>query len=226
MIRSLGLFLFGMVMVVEVYCQENHKLFLTTNANLYVPFNSHKGIFPILGYDKKDNPKLLIGGFGVGGSVFRSIIDKIEFKGQLNFSRHTYWNEPTHLKSEYNMDVGVYFSRSNDYNLGLNATAHYFFGRKFSVGTGLGTQIMLVSLTRNPFGNFGTDNRAIINRHNKTIMPVVPIEVSLRFEKTFYCIRYEQSLLNKFKNDLADRMKENYGLLSFEFGIKINRGQL
>jgi hypothetical protein len=61
------LILFLISGVAQFYCaQANYDLHLSVNTNTYFPLNREKGIFPAIGYDKDGEPKLLIGGFGVG----------------------------------------------------------------------------------------------------------------------------------------------------------------
>jgi len=48
-------------------------LYITLNTNLYLAGkSSDKAMFPILGYDKTTDPKLLVGGFGIGLSALKS----------------------------------------------------------------------------------------------------------------------------------------------------------
>jgi hypothetical protein len=52
-------------------------------------------------------------------------------------------------------------------------------------------------------------------------MPILPIEMSLKINKVLLNLRYEYSLLNKIKGDLADYKTERYGIVSLEIGYKI-----
>lgn len=211
------------ILIDDACAQNNHEVFVTANTNLYVPFNADKGLFPVLGYDKEATPKLLIGGFGTGVTMFKTIREKTRLKVQSNISRHTYWNEPMTFRTVDNQNLGTFSSRSSDYTLGVSGIA-LLGSNKFSFGAGLGLQVMLASVTRNPVGNFaGQDNeqQLVLNRYYKMLMPVLPLEISVQLDKMFYSIRYEHALLNKYKNGLANRERENYGLIFTEIGVRI-----
>jgi len=206
----------------QAFCQTtNYDLFITFNGNLYLPSNNaDKGVYPILGYDKKTDPKLLIGGFGVGISGFKLLKNKLSLKGQANLSKHTYWDEPGMFTDETGNNVLPFFSGSSDYSIGITATLHYFFTQKFSVGTGVGGQILLLSLSRLPETN---DNKKLIavNRYYKPLLPTLPVELSYKSPKNLFNIRYEYGLLNRFKGDLKNSKIDKFGLLTFEIGFNL-----
>jgi hypothetical protein len=65
--------IFSALIITKLHAQDNGiEYFVTTNANLHIPFaDGDKGAYPILWYDKKSDPKLQIGGFGVGFTAIK-----------------------------------------------------------------------------------------------------------------------------------------------------------
>lgn len=212
LVLIIGLKSFGQSTDIEYY--------FTANANLYLPINTpQKGVYPILWYDKTTDPKLLIGGFGVGVTALKSIKNKVSIKGQANISKHTYWDEPD-LFTEDGIVGAAAITGSSDFTIGLTGTINYFISEKFLVGTGLGGQLLLVSLSRLP-GLYGNESEIAVNKYYKPVMPVIPLEASLKLKKTMYSIRYEHALLNRLKSDLAQYKTDRYGLLTFEVGFHL-----
>lgn len=209
--------------VIPAFCQTAaNEYFITVNGNLYVPINNpEKGMYPIIGYDKESDSKILIGGLGVGISGFKPVQNKISLKGQANLSKHTYWDKAIEFKDASGNPIGAYISGSSDYTLGVTVTAHYFLGNKISVGTGLGTQIMLISLSRLPEIN-DAKKAVAVNRFYQPFVPTLPIELSGKFQKRLINIRYEHGLINRYKGELKNYKKDKFGLLTFELGFKIN----
>ena len=204
--------------------ERDYEFFIVANTNLYLPgAGSDKGIYPILWYDKSTKPKVLIGGFGVGVSVFRSVSENVSLKGQMNFSKNAYWDEPMELRGYNNEPLGDFKYGSSDFSLGIGGTAHYFLSDKISVGAGLGARLFTFTLSRTPaFDNSGMrDDGSAINHYNKRILPVVPIEWSLKGEKMLYGIRYEYGLLNRYKGALAEFKEDRFGVLYFEVGWRV-----
>ena len=204
--------------------ESMYELFIVGNTNLFLPGTSPaRGIYPILGYDKTTSPKILIGGFGAGVSVFRPIAETLTLKGQANLSKHTYWDEPLDLRGSNNEPLGTFEYASSDLAIGINATMHYFFSRRMSVGTGLGAQVFTVTLSRTPeFKNGEIAKTASFNRYYKPFLPVVPVELSFKGENLLFNIRYEHGLSNRYKSTLAGYKTDRSGLLYFEVGFKIN----
>jgi hypothetical protein len=208
--------------------KSKYELFITPSANLYMPGGtSVKQPYPNLWYNNNTKPKLLIGGFGIGATFIKKISEKLQLRTEARLSKHTYWNEETIFTDNLGNDFGSTKSGSSDFIFSLNFTAHYFLSKKISIGGGLGSQILLVSLSRNPASGLivnGTTqkNDLLRNRYYKPVMPVIPIELSLRQKRAFYTLRYEYALLNKMKGELANYQSEKYGTLAFEIGLKIN----
>lgn len=206
-------------------CQDsnNIKYYITANGNLYIPTgDSQKGVYPILWFDKETEPKVLLGGLGIGLSALKNIKPKLSVKGQANISKHTYWDEPFQARNAVGANLGSYTHGSSDYSIGITATAHFHLSQKFSVGTGIGSQILLISLSRQPEIEHLETSSIAINNYYKRVMPTVPVEVSYTTHKMLFNIRYEQALLNRYKGELQNYKKDNYGLLFFEIGLRVN----
>ncbi|TXK46464.1 hypothetical protein FVR03_10725 [Pontibacter qinzhouensis] len=205
------------------FCQNSDKeYFITLNGNLYLPVqNPDKGVFPILWYDKETDPKLLIGGMGAGFTIFKpTTIRNLKLKGQANLSRYTYWDEPMILIDENNNPREPFLASSSDFTIGATGTAHYAFAEKFSVGTGLGAQVMLFSLSRLPETEH-SDKSIRRNRHYKPLVPILPLELSYKAQATLFNLRYEHGLINRIRGDLKNYRTDNYGLLIFEIGVRM-----
>ena len=55
----------------QAFSQDRvYESFFTINGNLLYPINNpNQGVYPILFYDKETDPKILVGGFGMGLST-------------------------------------------------------------------------------------------------------------------------------------------------------------
>lgn len=222
--RILSTFVFSIVCSTAFGQTSDLEWFITANGNLYIPRNNpDKGVYPILWIDKDTDPKLLIGGLGLGVSVFKPYREKVSWKGQANLSRHAYWDKPVLLTSNTADPIGYFTPGSVDLALGFTATAHYFLSKHFSVGTGLGAQLLLASSTRSLPSSyqFTGKQKLIANHYYKPLIPVLPLEASLKFNRVLLNVRYEHGLLNRFKGDLGRTQKDKFSLLTFEIGFKI-----
>ncbi len=208
---------------VKSYSQPtDNEYFITANGNLYIPINNPaKGVYPILWYDKQTDPNVLIGGLGIGFTAINPYRSKLHLKGQVNLSRHVYWDEPIPLIDNNGNPSGVFLAGSSDFSVGITATAHYLLTDKISVGTGVGGQVLLVSLSRTP--EINSEDVLAANNYYKRVIPVLPLELSYKTNAHLFNIRYEHGLLNKYKKGLATYKTDNYGLLYFEVGFKLNR---
>jgi hypothetical protein len=209
------------VLSYALQAQKPVEYFVSGNANLYLPFSSEKGMFPILGYDKDTKPKVLIGGFGAGFAALKNIKKRTSLKGQINLSRSVYW-ESFVFTNNVAAVTGQTDATSTDYTLGLLGTFHLHLSPAFSMGTGIGTQVLIASYLN--LREDALDDGSVYigrNRFYKPVMPTIPIELTWRFKKMFVNLRYEHGLLDRFKNDLAEDKTDKYGLLFFEFGIKV-----
>jgi hypothetical protein len=222
-IKFSAVLLFLFLFAIKASCQmSGYEYFIAVNGNLYLPIgNSGKGMYPILGYDKEMDTKVLIGGLGLGISAFKPVKNKVSLKGQANISKHTYWDEPVYLHDENGTPAGVFQAGASDYSLGITAMAHYFFKERLSIGTGLGGQILFVSLSRTP-DLHNPKESFMVNRYNKPFIPVLPLEISYKSKRNLFNIRYEHGLLNRLKKGLQAYKKDKFGLFTFEVGFKIN----
>lgn len=214
----------GVIMIIasNMYSQNNStEWFGSCQTNLYFPIStSTKGTYPILWYDRETNPKVLIGGFGVGTMLYKPIKNKLFFKGIATLSKISYWDEPLLAKDFNGNPQGEIQRGSSDYLVHISGLVHYFFTDKISVGGGLGTHLNIVTFARIPTQK--QDEVSVgVQRHYKTLMPIIPLELSYKTLKKVFSIRYEQGLLNRYKKDLAQYKKEKLGLLMFEIGFKI-----
>jgi len=204
----------------SAFGQSDIQYFISINGNLYLPFNSGKQIYPILGYDPGADPKILLGGFGVGFTAVKEWKDKFLLKAQVNTSRHAYWDEPMEMKDANNNPLGSYVGKSVDYVLGTTVTLQYRLTNKVAIGTGFGGDFMVLSVY--DFSTFASvDDQKIRNNYYKFFTPVIPLELSFYLNKVLVNLRYEQGLVNRYRKPLADYEKDNYGLLVFEFGYRL-----
>jgi hypothetical protein len=210
------------VVSLQLMGQDNNiEYFITISVNHYIPGNkSEKGMYPILWYDKSTIPKFMVGGFGAGVTAVKPYRERISLVGQFNISRHTYWDEPIDLRDANNQPLGELSSVTSDYAFHLLATVHYSLSEKFSAGAGLGAQVQFLSSSRMTVFN---EKFVVKNNHYKTIMPVLPLELSYRWPNTIVNLRYEYGLLDRYKKDLAAYKTDRYGILTFEVGFRIKR---
>ncbi len=215
----LSLFL---IVSAKAFCQDTaYEYFVTGSGNLYLPIdNPEKGVYPIVGYSKKTSPNLLIGGWGVGFSVLKPHGEKLSFKGQANLSKQTYWDQPFVITDEGRNPIQDFVAGTSDYAMGVTATAHYSLTQRLSVGTGLGGQVLLVSLSRIPT----TDETKLpiaVNRYYRPLMPTLPVELTYKLQSVLFNVRYEHGLLNRLRGELKDYKQDRFGLLTFEVGLRI-----
>ena len=169
---------------------------------MYLPgASSEKQVYPILGYNEEAEPKILIGGFGIGALIYKTINEKFKAKGQLNLTRYVYWDASQFLIDSEGNPVGNYFYGTAEYNLGLNATINFALAKKFRIGTGVGTQILISSVSRFPEDLYSNSTKHYNNKYYKRVMPMIPFEISYNLKRVLLSIRYEQALLNKFRGD-------------------------
>lgn len=188
---------------------------LSLNGNIYFPMGeANQGVYPILWYDQDADPKVLLGGVGLGFSASKAIGQKLAIQAQSHLSKHTYWDEPIIIRTADANLLSPFVSGSSDYTIRLLGILDYSLNEKISIGTGMGFQGMLISLSRLP-------ETAAVNRFYKPILPVVPLELSLNLNKYFVKLRYEQGIINKYRKPLAEYKKANFGILFFEFGSKV-----
>jgi hypothetical protein len=217
------LLLLIMLALQVVVASAQQEIFLTGSLNSYLPINSENRAVILVGSNKGTKPKNFFGGFGIGVTVVKNLEGKINIKGSCNLSQHTYRNAAIIFVDNNNTPLGEYESHSNDYLFSFQGMGRYALGEKLHFGAGLGVDLLMLSLVENPLGSFsGRDKVTFIRDSNyRSIMPVFPLELSIKNPRAFYTLRYEQALLNKFKGDLAKTAKQSYGVILFEVGIRI-----
>jgi hypothetical protein len=203
---------------------ETVRYYITVSSNLYLPFSSEKKMFPIVGYDKKLQPSILMGGIGVGFTRWKQLKEKTSLRLHANLTRSAYWEPKLSFRDESNIPLGNYSASSEDYTLGLMGIYHYNLYSRFSVGGGLAAHCMIASrlLLREEVGFQDLKAGGVgMNKFYKPVMPAIPVELSYKGNKAAISIRYEHALLKKYKGDLAELKSDRYGLLFFEAAIKI-----
>jgi hypothetical protein len=214
--------LFLTVVPVMLKAQENiYSHYITINTNLYAAIASDKQMYPMLWYNKDLKPKIMVGGFGAGFTMLRSLNEKSILKLSANLSRSVYWDESVALRNDFNEWSGTFYMTSTDVTVGLAGIYHLLLNDKFSVGAGASIQTLLMSTSRFPEKDLKDAPKVDGNSYYKPIMPMIPIEITYRKDKWLLNLRYEQALLNRYKKNMADDLSENYGLIFFEVGYKI-----
>jgi len=205
---------------------ERWQFFVTGHLNLYAPYSSNEKMYPVLGYDKDYKPKVLVGGFGAGFAAWKKFNAATSLRLQGSLSRVVYWNNPLDLRDANNNPLGYLQLSSTDYSVGFSGAIHHHFSKAFSIGAGAGVRALLfhyyrIRTTGNPY--LDNDAQKGNTEAYKSLMPYIPVEFSYRFERMFINLRYEQSLLKKYNNDLDDIDKTVYGLLLMEVGFRVGR---
>lgn len=149
---------------------------INVNTNTYLPLNSGKQRFPVLGYNKQVDPKVLIGGFGFGVSGIANWRSNKKIKIQANLLKRSYWEDPYVLRTSTNTSMGEVAYSGSDVVFNTNAVLHWKINDTFSFGTGIGGDVMLVSVFRLPDMFDDVTNSLSLNRHYKRIMPLLPFE--------------------------------------------------
>ncbi|HYC86026.1 MAG TPA: hypothetical protein VEB86_12430 [Chryseosolibacter sp.] len=218
-----ALFIFSITLVAwkALGQTDSVQFFVTGNINQYVPRASAKGMYPVLGYDSDVKPKVLIGGFGVGVCGWMRMGSKSSLKAQANISRSVYWEE-VNFYDQTNADLGHYPVATSDITLGPSVTWHLHAGKHFSIGTGLACQTLLLSYSRIREDVFAGGSRGLgANRYYKPFVVTLPLELSLKWERSFFNVRYEHGLHNRLKHDLAEFRTDHHGLIFAEIGFPI-----
>jgi hypothetical protein len=225
---------FVLMMVVVIYTPAKAQLFykqlfseyrVTIGHNLRLPGNGKQRTIAIVSRDKKrEYNKFMVGGFTAGISAFSNINSSLDLKWTANVSRQIFWREPALFNNGPNVTniLGYTYPVVAEYYLGLNGVAHYRAGEKFSVGAGVGFDILLASHTSFPYALSTTDEPVSYrNREFKPIMPVVPVELSWKEARFLYNIRYEVGLASRYRTALQSFGQNMFHTLSFEIGMKI-----
>jgi len=145
----------------------------------------------------------------------------VDLKRQINLNKITYWNNPLTMRDAVGSPVDAFHYSSADFTLGLNFIIHYSLSNNIVLGSGVGSRVLLYSHSRAPLIPNSDDSKHYSNGFYKTIMPTIPVEISYKLKRTMFTVRYEQALLNRYRNDLKDYQSEKYGLLFFEIGFSL-----
>lgn len=227
MILRICLFSIFTLLYISTYAQKKAaEWFVNGSVNCYIPGKSSgKSVFPILGYNKNTSPKLLLGGLGVGVSLWAPAAKDLYIKSYANLTKMTYWDDQVQIRDAVGLYMGNYQAWSSDYALNLGGLIHYSMIDRLSLGAGIGLQGMIASLSRMPemYGyGLEVEPSFVVNRYYKRILPVVPLELSYKLDKMVVNLRYDIGLLNKFKGDLGKSKSEKFGVLALEVGFKLN----
>lgn len=200
------------------------EYYIATGVNVFVPVSSDKKMYPVLGYSRKTDPEVLIGGFGAAMHVYKPLGGASFMKGSVTLGRHVYWEEPVGLRDISNNPLGAFAYSSVDHTLHFIAMGVLRLGNSIRVGTGAGTHVLLYSRNRLPDKSNSSvqESRGSgTNGFYKPLVLVVPVEVSWHTRRHVYAIRYEQALMNRYKNPLAEYRKDLYGIISLEYGWRL-----
>jgi hypothetical protein len=187
---------------------EKPTLYINLNANTYLSSKPVKeatfGIGDI--------------GLGLGVSRIQPIKSKLFLKYRGNISFNSYTDQVAPFKDPTGQSLGNILPSTLDFTLNLSTTINYSLSDNFAVGTGIGFRTLLHSASEYSTNQFKIET---VNAHYKRVMPVLPIEMSLKISKVLLNLRYEYSILNKIRGDLSDYVTERFGIVSFEIGYKI-----
>jgi hypothetical protein len=187
---------------------EKPSWYANINMNTYLPSQTVQGTTFGIGDI----------GLGVGASRFQPIKNNLYLKYQGNVSFNSYTDHVVTFTNPSGQSLGNILPSTVDFVLNLSTTVNYSLSNNFSVGTGLGFRTLLHSASKYDTSPFKVET---VNAHYKRVMPVLPVEMSFKFNKVMLNLRYEYSILNKIRGDLSDYVNERYGIVSLEIGYKI-----
>lgn len=211
-----------LAVVVSVNCalaQRELRVYLTGNGNLYLPRKSNQQSYPILGYNGDADPKILIGGLGLGITLTGNINDRLKWHAQGNTSRRVFWDDPMLLTDPSNMPIGNVTWKGVDILTTITGALHYRLGKTLSVGTGLGVDALIYSYVRGskPF----VEETMIRNNQYRSLMPLIPVELSIDVKRFIVNLRYQHALLGRLKEPASQHKKDTYSGLIFELGYRL-----
>lgn len=216
----------ALLFALQAQAQEASRAwFLNANVNIHIPGgDSKKSVYPVLGFNKDSDSKILLGGVGFGGFVLQPLSRDFHLKAHGYISKISYWDDAVEMRGVVAEYTGIYQSGGSDYVAGLNALLHYHLAGRLSVGAGLGGQVLLASLSRTPaLYGYGepTGKSVIVNHYYKPVVPVVPVELSYRFPRLVINLRYDIGPFNRVRGDLAKVKDEKSNVLSLEVGFRL-----
>jgi hypothetical protein len=187
---------------------ERPTWYANVNMNTYLPSQSVKGTTFGIGDI----------GLGLGASRIHPIKSNLYLKYQGNVSFNSYTDHVASFTNPTGQSLGGTLPSTVDFALNLTTTVNYSLSKNFLVGTGLGFRTLLFSGSKYNTLPFNVET---VNAHYKRVMPILPVEMSLKINKIMLNLRYEYSILNKIRGDLSDYVTERYGIVSLEIGYKI-----
>lgn len=215
--------LFRLIIVTVLFCTPNlfsqslkQEFYVVANLNVYFPTNSSQEVQPLVQF----NESFAIGGFGIGATLLNPLNEKWVVKNSGNITFNKFKDSSIMLTDPNGQSLGIVNGVTRDLNLGIISTINYSLTQNLLVGTGLGIKVLLDSRTNYNLVN-QTDLGTSINGYYKPLIPVIPIEATLKTKKFLYNLRYEYSPINRLRGDLADYRIEKYSLISLEIGYKI-----
>jgi hypothetical protein len=201
--------------------QNGTEFFISLNVNEYIPVGGDERISPIIGYNKQHNPKLSVGGFGIGVSILKTYSAEVFWKFNLTALKYKY-GQSEYFTDDQNRPLGIYDFSSSSYSLAPSATAHYMVGEHFSLGAGVGSQIVVATRTKVISSVLFTSQFPTTTDNNyRRIMPTIPVECMFRFGNSLIALRYEQAILNRIRKDLAKYRAETFALIQLEFSFRL-----
>lgn len=226
MMQSFYLTILFTLASLPVFAQQNNwEWFLNANINAYLPGrNSAKSVFPVLGYNRNTSPKIMLGGVGTGFFIWKPVAKDVHLKTYANLSKLTYWDDPVVITTGSGMYNGTLNNWSSDYVLGIGGIVHYDFAPHLSIGAGLGTQFLLISLSRMPEMNgygLAVEPSIVINHYYKTLLPIIPLEIAYKLKRMMISLRYDTGILNKLRGDLGKNKSEKFGVLGLDVAVKL-----
>lgn len=164
-------------------------------------------------------------GGSLGLSYFKPLRERLDLKTSVGFSRQVYWNEPVYFNKGPNPQDALGHSdvKTIEYYTSFNGVIQYVGSRGFTIGIGLGAQMLMSSKKKILVANIAGSGKTLTlkNKAFKPIMPVVPLEIGLKKKRMMYTSRLEVGLLNRFRSDIKAYSYNLYGLFTLEVGMKL-----
>lgn len=204
----------------SIFAQQPIRDYITFGTNVRLPGHKGQFIFPPLGYYEHEKFPVLIGGYSVGLTRIKNVSPTTMFKGVVNISRQAFWGDPT---SPGNPDYLTVSSRTKsvEYFISTQGLAHFSGRKRFSIGSGLGFEFMVLSRVRVLDPDDPSKFKRVSDERYKHVMPVLPAEISWTFAKTMYTLHYEVGLINRFRGEFNDNDRDKFRYLSFELSRRI-----
>lgn len=199
--------------------QEKFEWFVHLNAGIVRPSASDKGIYPLIGYDKDARPKFQLGTIGAGVTGVKPLSEQFDLKVRSGLIRAKYWDTPLMFLNGGNVAVAGAATHATEWLWSVGGGVNYNLSPGLSVGSGINLHALISSSTRISFGQL--DER-IRNRFYKTIVPVIPVEMTLTKNRFAVSLQFERSLVNRYRGDLADVKNLHYSTLMMQVAYRIS----